>query len=61
MFQSIASIDGFQTVSCTLALAAVSKLGVCRLLLTDQKFNDFHQKLILNVSADDVYYALRRE
>ncbi|GJQ79166.1 putative origin recognition complex subunit [Trypoxylus dichotomus] len=59
MFESIATIDGFQNVSYTLALAAVSKLSACRLLLTEQKPNDFHQKLILNVSTDDVYYALK--
>ncbi|KAI4467685.1 cell division control protein 6-related [Holotrichia oblita] len=61
MFECVANINGFQKVSCTLALAAVAKLGACRLLLTDQKLHDFHQKLILNVSTDDVYYALKEE
>lgn len=61
MLESVAAIDGFQKVSCTVALSAVSKLGACRLLLIDQKPNDFHQKIILNVSADDVYYALRKD
>lgn len=42
-------------------MAAVNKLGACRLLLTDQKCSDINQKIILNVSADDVYYALRKD
>lgn len=61
MLPSICSLDGFAMVSATVALQAVSKLGACRLLLTDQKANDMDQRIILNISSDDVYYALRKD
>lgn len=61
MFVSIAALNGFKIVSTTLALKAVSYLGACRLLLTDQKLNDMDQRIILNVSVDDVFYALNKE
>lgn len=61
MFASLARLDGFKVVSRTRVLAAVNRLGACRLLLTDQKCSDMYQRIILNVSADDVYYALRKD
>lgn len=61
MLPSVMSLDGFQMVSVTVALQAVSRLGACRLLLTDQKAHDMDQWIILNISSDDVYYALRKD
>lgn len=61
MLVSYAAIEGFQMVSTTLALTAVAKLGACRLILTDPKCNNIHQRIVLNVSADDVFYALKKE
>lgn len=61
MLSSLSTLDGFNTVSQTRALEAVNKLGACRLLLTDQKCSDIHQRIILNVSADDVFYALKKD
>lgn len=61
MLVSIAAIDGFKMVSTTAALGAIARLGACRLLLTDQKSHDMDQRIILNISADDVYYALRKD
>lgn len=61
MLTSVAALDGFQMVTRTRIFAAVSKLAACRLLLTDQKCYDMYQKIILNVSADDVYYALKKD
>lgn len=61
MLLSVAALDGFQMVSRTVVFAAVSKLSACRLLLTDQKCYNMYQKIILNVSADDVYYALKED
>ncbi|XP_022907331.2 origin recognition complex subunit 1 [Onthophagus taurus] len=61
MLISIAALDGFQMVAQTVVLRSISRLGACRLLLTDQKSNDYDQKIILNVSSDDVYYALRKD
>lgn len=61
MLIAVATLEGFQMVSITIALKAVSYLGACRLLLTDSKLNDVDQRIILNVSPDDVYYALKKD
>lgn len=61
MLVSLSALNGFNSVSCTTALRAISKLAACRLLLVDQKCNDIDQRIILNVSSDDVYYALKEE
>ncbi|KAJ8931245.1 hypothetical protein NQ314_015864 [Rhamnusium bicolor] len=61
MLVSCTAIDGFRMVSSTVALSAVSRLSACRLILTDQKCSDINQRVILNVSVDDVYYALKRD
>lgn len=61
MMMSVASLEGLKIVSRSLTFAVIAKLGACRLLLTDQKNSDMYQKIILNVSADDVYYALRQD
>nr|CAH7747819.1 unnamed protein product [Callosobruchus chinensis] len=61
MLISCCAIDGFQSVSITVALSAVAKLSACRLILTDPKCCDIYQRIILNVSADDVYYALKND
>lgn len=61
MLTSVAAIDGFRMVSSTLTLAAVKYLCACRLLLSDPKSSDLNQRIILNVSADDIHYALRKD
>lgn len=61
IFSSVAAIDGFAMVSMTIAMAAIAKLGSCRLLLLDQKIFGVYQKIMLNISIDDVYYALKSE
>lgn len=61
MLVSVCALNGFSSVTCTTALKAVSRLSATRLLLVDPKGNDFDQKIILNVSPDDVYYALKEE
>lgn len=60
MLVTLAALDGFKMVSSTIAMAAVTRLGLCRLLLIDQKCSNIYQKIILNVSVDDVYYALTK-
>lgn len=59
MLISISAINGFLMTSITIALKAVSYLAACRLLLTDSKQSDMDQRIILNISSDDVYYALK--
>lgn len=61
MLTSLAALDGFMLVSRTRVLGVVNRLGACRLVLTDQKSSDIYQRIILNVSPDDVYYALRKD
>lgn len=60
MLVTYAAIEGFQMVSTTIALSAVAKLGACRLILTDPKCRNIHQRIVLNVSPDDVFYALKK-
>lgn len=61
MLTSVAALDGFKIPSLTISLGAVARLSACRLILTDQKCNDIYQRIILNISSDDVYYALKRD
>ncbi|KAJ8955846.1 hypothetical protein NQ318_005391 [Aromia moschata] len=56
-----AAIDGFRMVSTTTALTSVARLSASRLILTDQKCSDITQRIVLNVSVDDVYYALKKD
>lgn len=61
MFGSVCTLYGFKMVSSTVALAAVARMSASRLILTDHNQNDIFQKIILNVSVDDVYYALKED
>lgn len=56
---TIAGADGFSGLSSTVVMSAIKQLGACRLLLIEDKNDNIHFKIILNVSSDDVYYALR--
>ncbi|CAG9834435.1 unnamed protein product [Diabrotica balteata] len=60
MLVTCSAIEGFKMVSSTIAQRAVCRLSASRLILADQKCNNIHQKIILNVSIDDVYYALQK-
>lgn len=40
------------------ALQICTTLGACRLLIVEDSAKDIFQKIILNVSVDDLYYAL---
>ncbi|KAL3286652.1 hypothetical protein HHI36_001151 [Cryptolaemus montrouzieri] len=60
MLTSLTASEGFTMVNVSLAASAIYRLNSCRLLLIDQKCIDFNQRIILNVSADDVYYALKK-
>lgn len=61
MLESLCALDGLKLMATTLVLAAISRLGAYRLLLTEQKGHEMQQKLILNVSPDDVHFALRKD
>lgn len=58
-FETITSISGHivPTVSRTLEICA--RLGACRLLISQHSSTDLYQKILLNVSPDDVHYAIQ--
>ncbi|XP_044747087.1 origin recognition complex subunit 1 [Coccinella septempunctata] len=58
---SLATLEGFKMVSLSLVSSAVYKLTSCRLLLSDQNCNGLNQRILLNVSSDDVYFALKKD
>ncbi|CAG9860215.1 unnamed protein product [Phyllotreta striolata] len=60
MLITCSSIEGFKITSPTVAQRSVARLSAYKLILTDQKCNNINQKIILNVSIDDVFYALNK-
>ncbi|XP_050296244.1 origin recognition complex subunit 1 [Anthonomus grandis grandis] len=61
MLISCCALDGFKMVSSTVAQRAIAELSAAKLILTDQKCGDIFQRVILNVSVHDVYFALKKE
>ncbi|XP_069683029.1 origin recognition complex subunit 1 [Periplaneta americana] len=57
--RTLCVFDGCGTPSVTEALGMCARLGSCRLLLTEHSRADIHQRVLLNVSSDDIHYALR--
>jgi len=52
-------ISGYTVPSVTEALGLCARLGSYRLLLTEHSRADVHQRVLLNVSSDEIYYALK--
>lgn len=52
-------IAGIKAPNITLALEICARLGAYRLLLCDHSRMDIHQRLLLNVSTDDVHFATK--
>ncbi|XP_068147511.1 origin recognition complex subunit 1 [Drosophila tropicalis] len=60
--ETIAAIMGVSTLPPPgRALRLCSKLGAERLLISEPSRHDLYQKILLNVSTDDIHYALRVE
>ncbi|XP_034477739.1 origin recognition complex subunit 1 [Drosophila innubila] len=59
--ESIAAFMGVSLPAPGRALHICSKLGAERLIICEHSRNDLYQKILLNVSADDIHYALRVE
>ena len=53
----LATLNGSMPPTVDTALAISTRLGACRLLICEHPRKDIYQKILLNVSADDVYYA----
>jgi origin recognition complex subunit 1 len=56
---ALCRFEGFQPPTASEVAAMCARLGSFRLLLTESGRNDLNQKIRLNVSTDDVMYALR--
>ncbi|XP_048268637.1 origin recognition complex subunit 1 isoform X1 [Bombus terrestris] len=55
--ESLCSFDGIEVPTITEILAVCARLGSNRLLICENSKNDIHQKILLNVSTDDIHYA----
>lgn len=58
-YESLAAFAGIKVPNPGRAIAICSRLGASRLLICENSRNDIFQKILLNVSADDVHYALQ--
>ncbi|XP_041064376.1 origin recognition complex subunit 1 isoform X2 [Carcharodon carcharias] len=52
-------IEGLQPPTMSQTMLVCTRLGACRLLLVESSKNDLHMRVRLNVSQDDVMYALK--
>ncbi|XP_023727767.1 origin recognition complex subunit 1 isoform X2 [Cryptotermes secundus] len=57
--KTLCVFDGHTVPSVTDSLGLCARLGSCRLLLTEHSRADVYQRILLNVSCDDIYYALK--
>ncbi|XP_022230998.2 origin recognition complex subunit 1 [Drosophila obscura] len=57
--ETIAAFMGVSLPPPGRALRLCAKLGAERLIISEHSRNDLFQKILLNVSADDIHYALR--
>ncbi|KAH8276499.1 hypothetical protein KR026_003964 [Drosophila bipectinata] len=57
--ETIAAFMGAAVPAPGRALRLCAKLGAERLIISEHSRNDLFQKILLNVSADDIHYALR--
>ncbi|XP_048832611.1 origin recognition complex subunit 1 isoform X3 [Brienomyrus brachyistius] len=59
--QALCRVEGLQPISISEGLAVCQRLGACRLLLLEPSRLDVLLRVRLNVSQDDVLYALKEE
>ncbi|XP_043098718.1 origin recognition complex subunit 1 isoform X2 [Puntigrus tetrazona] len=59
--QALCRVEGLQPVSVSEGLAICQRLGSCRLLLLEGSRLDLFLRIRLNVSQDDVLYALKAD
>ncbi|NXU33314.1 ORC1 protein, partial [Thalassarche chlororhynchos] len=58
---ALCRIEGMQSPTISEIMAICSRLGACRLLLVDSSNKYLHMRVQLNISQDDVMYALKDE
>lgn len=56
--EALCSFDGIEVPTVTEILAVCARLGASRLLICEHSRNDIYQKILLNVSIDDIHYAV---
>ena len=59
--QALCRVEGLQPVSVSEGLAVSQRLGACRLLLLEPSRLGVLQRVRLNVSQDDVLFALKAD
>lgn len=57
--KSLVGINGLQLPTSGQALAISGRLSASRLLISEHCRKDIYQKILLNISADDFYYAVK--
>ncbi|NWX49199.1 ORC1 protein, partial [Steatornis caripensis] len=58
---ALCRVEGMQSPTVSEILAICSRLGACRLLLVESSNKYLHMRVRLNISQDDVMYALKDE
>ncbi|NWX71782.1 ORC1 protein, partial [Alca torda] len=58
---ALCRIEGMQSPTVSEIMAISSRLGACRLLLVESSNKYLHMRVRLNISQDDVMYALKDE
>ncbi|NXL58068.1 ORC1 protein, partial [Chordeiles acutipennis] len=58
---ALCRIEGMQSPTVSEIMAICSRLGACRLLLVESSDKYLHMRVRLNISQDDVTYALKDE
>ncbi|NXN80221.1 ORC1 protein, partial [Bombycilla garrulus] len=58
---ALCRMEGLQSPTVSEIMAICSRLGACRLLLVEASSKYIHMRVRLNLSQDDVMYALREE
>ncbi|KAK0177279.1 hypothetical protein PV328_001348 [Microctonus aethiopoides] len=60
-FDALCSFEGIKTPSITESLDICSRLSAKRLILSNDAKRDIQQKIFLNVSSDDIHFALNNK
>ncbi|KAK0180636.1 hypothetical protein PV327_002999 [Microctonus hyperodae] len=60
-FEALCSFEGIKTPNVTESLDICSRLSAKRLILTNDAKRDVQQKIFLNVSSDDIHFALNNK
>lgn len=59
--QALSRVEGLQPISVSEGLAMCQRLGACRLLLLEASHLDVLQRVRLDISQDDMLYALKAD